>query len=130
MTRKQKKSNGNSSGPGKNRPLLWEPKTKAQLWALNSRAEILLFGGAAGSLKTETLVMDAVREADENLSWARAQMRGKGIRQRPCTGAVARIAACLAETPDASAGCDERSMIVFTRVERDVVREGPPKVTR
>jgi terminase large subunit-like protein len=64
MTRKQKKSNGNFSVPGKNRPLLWEPKTKAQLWALNSRAEILLFGGAAGSLKTETLVMDAVREAD------------------------------------------------------------------
>jgi hypothetical protein len=40
------------------------PKTKAQLRALNSRAEILLFGGAAGSLKTETLIMDAVREAD------------------------------------------------------------------
>jgi hypothetical protein len=32
--------------------------------ALNSQAEILLFGGAAGSLKTETLLIDAVREAD------------------------------------------------------------------
>lgn len=31
---------------------------------MNSTAEILLFGGAAGSLKTETLLMDAVREAD------------------------------------------------------------------
>jgi hypothetical protein len=45
------------------KPLRWEPKTTAQIRALNSSAEILLFGGAAGSLKTETLLIDAVREA-------------------------------------------------------------------
>lgn len=44
----------------------WEPQTRAQIMALNSEAEIQLFGGAAGSLKTETLVMDAVREADNS----------------------------------------------------------------
>jgi hypothetical protein len=53
-----------SSVQTKPKPLRWEPKTKAQASALNSRAEILLFGGAAGSLKTETLLIDAVREAD------------------------------------------------------------------
>ncbi len=53
-----------SSDRVKRRPLRWEPKTKAQARALNSQAEILLFGGAAGSLKTETLLIDAVREAD------------------------------------------------------------------
>jgi hypothetical protein len=45
-------------------PLFWEPRTKPQVEALNSPAEILLFGGAAGGLKTETLLMDAVQEAD------------------------------------------------------------------
>ena len=45
-------------------PLRWEPRSFAQGMALNSRAEILLFGGAAGSLKTETLLLDAVREAN------------------------------------------------------------------
>jgi len=59
-----KMSSGEYSAQRKQKGLRWEPKTKAQLKALNSKAEILLFGGAAGSLKTETLIMDAVREAD------------------------------------------------------------------
>lgn len=40
----------------------WSPKTAAQRAALESTADILLFGGAAGSLKTETLLVDAARE--------------------------------------------------------------------
>jgi hypothetical protein len=40
----------------------WAPKSAAQKAALNSRADILLFGGTAGSLKTETLLVDAARE--------------------------------------------------------------------
>lgn len=42
----------------------WQPATAAQKAALNSRANILLFGGSAGSLKTETMLMDAVQECE------------------------------------------------------------------
>jgi hypothetical protein len=42
----------------------WKPATPAQKDALDSRADILLFGGSAGSLKTETMLMDAVQEYD------------------------------------------------------------------
>jgi hypothetical protein len=44
-------------------PPEWSPKTGAQKGALESRADILLFGGAAGSLKTETMLVDAARES-------------------------------------------------------------------
>ena len=40
----------------------WSPKTAAQKAALDSTADILFFGGAAGSLKTETILVDAIRE--------------------------------------------------------------------
>ncbi len=40
----------------------WRPATAAQESAINSPADILLFGGSAGSLKTETMLMDAVQE--------------------------------------------------------------------
>ena len=40
----------------------WKPATAAQKSALDSQADILLFGGSAGSLKTETMLMDAVQE--------------------------------------------------------------------
>jgi hypothetical protein len=40
----------------------WRPATAAQHAALDSQADILLFGGSAGSLKTETMLMDAVQE--------------------------------------------------------------------
>ncbi len=40
----------------------WSPKTAAQKEALESDADILFFGGAAGSLKTETILVDAIRE--------------------------------------------------------------------
>jgi hypothetical protein len=40
----------------------WMPATAAQQAALDSEADILLFGGSAGSLKTETMLMDAVQE--------------------------------------------------------------------
>ncbi len=43
-------------------PLGWSPKTAAQEAALESPADILFFGGAAGSLKTETMLVDAARE--------------------------------------------------------------------
>lgn len=39
-------------------------KTDAQRMALDSEADILLFGGAAGSLKTFTLLMDMAQEVD------------------------------------------------------------------
>lgn len=42
----------------------WEPATSAQRDAINSAADILLFGGSAGSLKTETMLMDALQEYD------------------------------------------------------------------
>jgi len=41
----------------------WSPKTAAQKNALDSSADILFFGGAAGSLKTETMLVDAARES-------------------------------------------------------------------
>src|SRR5262249_13036066 len=44
-------------------PLGGSPKTSAQKAALESPADILFFGGAAGSLKTETMLVDAAREA-------------------------------------------------------------------
>ena len=40
----------------------WQPKTAAQKAALDSRADILFFGGSIGSLKTATLLMDAAQE--------------------------------------------------------------------
>jgi hypothetical protein len=40
----------------------WMPATTSQRTALDSQADILLFGGSAGSLKTETMLMDAVQE--------------------------------------------------------------------
>jgi hypothetical protein len=40
----------------------WMPATPAQRAALDSEADILFFGGSAGSLKTETMLMDAVQE--------------------------------------------------------------------
>ncbi len=40
----------------------WHPATAAQQAALDSEADILFFGGSAGSLKTETMLMDAVQE--------------------------------------------------------------------
>jgi hypothetical protein len=42
----------------------WMPATAAQQAALDSEADILLFGGSAGSLKTETMLMDAVQERE------------------------------------------------------------------
>ena len=44
-------------------PRGWSPKTAAQKAALESAADILFFGGAAGSLKTETMLVDAARES-------------------------------------------------------------------
>jgi len=44
-------------------PTGWSPKTAAQKAALESSADILFFGGAAGSLKTETMLVDAARES-------------------------------------------------------------------
>jgi hypothetical protein len=63
MTHDAATSSRSSSVQTGRKSLRWEPKTTAQIRALNSSAEILLFGGAAGSLKTETLLIDAVREA-------------------------------------------------------------------
>jgi hypothetical protein len=40
----------------------WHPATAAQQAALDSEADILFFGGSAGSLKTETMLMDVVQE--------------------------------------------------------------------
>jgi len=42
----------------------WTPKTAAQKAAIESAADILLFGGSAGSLKTETMLVDAARESN------------------------------------------------------------------
>lgn len=42
----------------------WQPQSGAQRLALQSPAEILLFGGAAGSLKSETMLVDAVKERE------------------------------------------------------------------
>jgi hypothetical protein len=43
-------------------PQFWSVKSAPQLQALQSPAQILLFGGAAGSLKSETMLVDAVAE--------------------------------------------------------------------
>ena len=40
----------------------WQPATVAQKTALDSTAQILFFGGSAGSLKTATMLMDAAQE--------------------------------------------------------------------
>jgi len=40
----------------------WLPKTRAQWEAIHSPADVLLFGGAAGSLKSATILLDAVQE--------------------------------------------------------------------
>jgi hypothetical protein len=40
----------------------WYPATQAQFDALNNPADILLLGGAAGSLKTSTLLVDLIQE--------------------------------------------------------------------
>jgi hypothetical protein len=42
----------------------WTAQTAAQKAALQSDADILFFGGAAGSLKTETMLVDAARETN------------------------------------------------------------------
>lgn len=42
----------------------WQPRSTPQRLALSCPAEVLLFGGAAGSLKSETLLMDAAAEKD------------------------------------------------------------------
>ena len=49
---------------GEDYPPGWSPKTAAQKAVLESSADILFFGGAAGSLKTETMLVDAARESD------------------------------------------------------------------
>jgi hypothetical protein len=46
-------------------PSGWEPRSAAQRAALVCPADILLFGGAAGSLKSETMLMDAVAECQQ-----------------------------------------------------------------
>lgn len=43
---------------------LWYPMSQAQQNATDSLAQMLLFGGSAGSLKTNFLINDAVRERD------------------------------------------------------------------
>jgi len=42
----------------------WSPRSAAQAAALSCPAQMLLFGGAAGSLKSETMLIDAVLERD------------------------------------------------------------------
>src|SRR5271169_108640 len=53
-----RKASGEVYPPG------WCPKTAAQKAVLESSADILFFGGAAGSLKTETMLVDAARESN------------------------------------------------------------------
>lgn len=43
---------------------IWEVRSRPQQMALECEADILLYGGAAGSLKTETLLVDAAAEID------------------------------------------------------------------
>src|SRR5688572_12485635 len=45
-------------------PNNWTPQTKAQLAALHCPAEFLLMGGAAGSLKSSTLLVAAGQQID------------------------------------------------------------------
>jgi hypothetical protein len=42
----------------------WDPQSKAQQLALDCPADLLLIGGAAGSLKTATLLIDSIQEFD------------------------------------------------------------------
>jgi hypothetical protein len=42
----------------------WRPRSRPQLACLQSKVELLLYGGAAGSLKSETLLVDAIRYRD------------------------------------------------------------------
>lgn len=44
----------------------WNPATRAQRQALDCPADILLLGGAAGSLKTTTLLADLIQEYDNS----------------------------------------------------------------
>ena len=42
----------------------WQPATRAQEAALDCAADILFFGGSAGSLKTHTMLLDAMQERE------------------------------------------------------------------
>jgi hypothetical protein len=55
--KRESESDGDVYPPG------WSARTSAQKGALESPADILFFGGAAGSLKTETMLVDAARES-------------------------------------------------------------------
>ncbi|MGH9488708.1 MAG: terminase large subunit domain-containing protein [Terriglobales bacterium] len=52
--------------PAYNFPSDWQPRSVAQAVALACPAEILLFGGAAGSLKSETILVDAIAERNHS----------------------------------------------------------------
>ena len=58
LERRVRITSGDAYPPG------WSPKTSAQKAVLESSADILFFGGAAGSLKTETMLVDAARESN------------------------------------------------------------------
>jgi hypothetical protein len=65
---KQRRKKHDAVTCGDIHPPGWSPKSLAQQAALESKADILFFGGAAGSLKTETLLVDAALEsANSNL---------------------------------------------------------------
>jgi hypothetical protein len=51
-------------GLGSGLPVGWYPNTKMQEEALQCMADILFLGGSAGSLKTESLLVDAAMERD------------------------------------------------------------------
>ena len=57
------RTNQTGTSQGDVYPPGWSAKTAAQKTALESSADILFFGGAAGSLKTETMLVDAARES-------------------------------------------------------------------
>lgn len=42
----------------------WQPVTAAQKMALDCEADLLFFGGAAGSLKSHTILLDGIQERD------------------------------------------------------------------
>lgn len=42
----------------------WKPRSRPQALALSCPAQMTLFGGSAGALKTATLLVDAIRERD------------------------------------------------------------------
>jgi hypothetical protein len=60
--KRRKRKNGSHEPYVEAYPPGWEPKSAAQKAALECQADILLFGGTAGSLKTETILVDAARE--------------------------------------------------------------------